>query len=184
MQGETEPTTEREKIPVRRVITMLFPAFISLGLVVLILVWQEYNPPGWQRAIVSHLSAYDPAPREVLSAGIITVAQLPFLLGSDTPFQPVSPSVHYQTEPLPGDVRLESSESLGAGKQPLPYPVMEVYCIDLSRSSAQIPDSRYLVAHHEDLHNSDWIVYIPRGRASPQAVDGAWDQLGCDPEEE
>lgn len=179
MHSETEPASEKVKIPPQRIFALLLPAFFSLGLVVLILVWQEYNPPGWQRAIVSHLSAYDPAPREVLSAGAITVAQLPFVLGPDTPFQPVSPSVHYQTEPLPANLRPESPESLGGGRQPLPYPVMELYCIDLSRSSAQIPDSRYLVAHHEDLNNSDWIVYIPSGRASPQAVEAAWDQLGC-----
>ena len=111
------------------------------------------------------------------------MAQLPFLLAPDTPFQPVTPSVYYQTEPLPADVRPESPESLGGGKQPLPYPVMELYCIDLSQSSADIPDKRYLVARHEDLYNSDWIVYIPSGRASSQAVDRAWEQLGCLPEE-
>lgn len=183
MQSEDQPATEIKKIPIRRVIALLFPAFVSLGLVVLILVWQEYNPPHWQRAMDSYLSTYAPAPREVLSTGIVTVAQLPFLLGPETPFQPVTPSVHYQTEPLPADVRPESPESLGGGRQPLPYPVMEVYCVDLSPSSAKIPATHYLVARHEDLNNSDWIVYIPSGWASPQAVDAAWDQLGCAGEE-
>lgn len=179
MQDEIQPTTERPKIPVRRVIILLFPAFISLGLVALILVWEEYNPPGWQRAMDSYLSAYTSAPREVLSAGIITVAQLPFVLGPETPFRPISPSVHYQTEPLPGDVRPESPESLAGGRQPLPYPVLELYCIDLTQTDTGQAAIRYLVAHHEDLNNSDWIVYIPSDGASPQAVDTAWDQLGC-----
>ncbi len=179
MQDEIQPTEERPKIPVRRVIAMLFPAFISLGLVALILVWEEYNPPGWQRAMDSYLSAYTSASRELLSAGIITVAQLPFVLGPETPFQPVSPSVHYQTEPLSGGVPPESPESLGGGRQPLPYPVLELYCIDLTQTDGGQAASRYLVARHEDLNNSDWIVYIPSTQASPQAVDDAWDQLGC-----
>ena len=182
MQSETQPATEKVKIPLRRVFALLLPAFFSLGLVVLILVWGEYNPPGWQRAMENHLTAYVSAPRELLSAGTVNVAQLPFLLSAETPFQPVTPSVHYQTKPLPADVRSDSPESLS--KQPLPYPVLELYCIDLSQTDAGMAATRYLVAEHRDPTNSDWIVYIPNERASPQAVDAAWSQLGCDAEEE
>lgn len=184
MHSEIESATEKVKIPPQLVFKLLFPAFISLGLVVLILVWQEYNPPGWQRAMDRYLATYVSAPKEVLSTGAISVAQLPFLLGPEIPFQPVSPSVHYQTEPLTSDVRPESPESLGGDRQPLPYPVFELYCIDLSQSSADIPVSHFLVAHHEDLNNSDWIVYIPSEWASAQALDAAWSQLGCNAVEE
>jgi len=184
MQSEIQPATEKVKIPPRRIVALLLPAFFSLGLVVLILVWEEYNPPHWQRAMDAYLSAYVSAPREVLATGVVTMAQLPFLLAEETPFQPVTPSIHYQTEPLPADMRPDTPESLGAGKLPLPYPVMEVYCIDLARSRADIPAKRFLVARHADLNSSDWIVYIPAEWASPAAVDTAWNQLGCDAQEE
>lgn len=180
MDSEALPTSTRPKIPPRRIVALLLPAFFSLGLVVLILVWQEFNPPHWQRAMNMYLSAHVSSPREVLTTATVTVAQWPFLLAPETPFQPVSPSVHYQTEPLPADVRPDSMESLG--KRPLPYPVMELYCIDLSQTDAGEAATRYLVAEHRDLHNSDWIVYIPRGWASPQAIDAAWNDLGCEPE--
>lgn len=182
MQNEAQPANERQKIPFQRVIMLLIPAFFSLALVVLILVWEEYNPPGWQWAMEDYLAAYVASPRELLLPDRMTIAQLPFLLSPQTPFRPVTPSVHYQTEPLAPGVRPDSPDSLGGGKQPLPYPVMEVYCIDLSPSSATIPAKRYLVAKHQDLNNSDWIVYIPRKNVSPQAVDAAWNELRCEAE--
>ncbi len=182
MYNELEPTEERPKIPARRVIAMLIPAFFSLGLVVLILVWEEYNPPGWQRAMENYLSAYTDTPRELLGAGNATVAHLPFALSPQTPFRPVTPSVHYQTDPLPTAIRPDAPNSLGGGKQPLPYPVLEVYCIDLSQTDGGDAATYYLVAQHRDMNNSDWIVYIPREDSSPQAVDAAWNELGCEDE--
>ena len=177
MQSQAEPVIKTNRISPRRILALLLPALFSLGLVVLILVWEEYNPPGWQRAMENHLTAYVSAPRELLSAGTMHIAQLPFLLSAETPFQPVTPSVHYQTQPLSAAVRPESPASLG--KQPLPYPVLELYCIDLSQTDAGVAATRYLVAEHRDPTNSDWIVYIPSERASPHAVDAAWEELGC-----
>jgi hypothetical protein len=184
MQSESQPSNEIPKIPARRVLRLLLPAFISLGLVVLILVWEEYNPPGWQQAMENHLAVYVDSPRETLSAGTTNVAQISFLLSPKTPFRPITPSAHYQTEPLPTHIRPDSPESLGGGKQPLPYPVLELYCIDLSQAAAGAAATRYLVAEHRDLNNSDWIVYIPSERASTQAVDAFWEELGCTPEEQ
>ena len=183
MQSEPQTTAETKKVSPRRVFTMLLPAFISLGLLVLLLVWEERNPPGWQRAMEDHLAQFVASPRETLGTGKAGVAQLPFLLSPETPFQPVTPSVYYQTEPLPADLRPESPESLGGGKQPLPYPVMELYCVDLSQAEAGVAATRYLVAEHRDLSNSDWIVYIPAQWASPAAEDAAWKQIGCLQEE-
>ena len=180
MQSEAQPTVETKKIPVRRIFALLLPALFSLGLLALLLVWEERNPPGWQRAMENHLAAYVPSPRDTLSAGRANVAQLPFLLSPETPFQPVTPSVHYQTAPLSAGVPPDSPESLG--KQPLPYPVLELYCIDLSQTGAGVAATRYLVAEHRDLNNSDWIVYVPSEGASPLAVDAAWEELGCEPE--
>jgi len=177
MQNNAQPVTAIPKISTRRVLTLLLPVFISLGLLALILVWEDRNPPGWQRAMEDYLTDYVASPRDVLSAGALTVAQLPFLLAPETPFRPITPSVHYQTEPLSTDVRPAAGESLG--KQPLPYPVLELYCIDLSQTGEKLAVTRYLVAEHRDLDNSDWIVYIPRARASPQAIDAAWNELGC-----
>lgn len=177
MQSKAQPAAERQKIPARRILALLLPAFFSLGLLALLLVWEERNPPGWQRAMENHLAVYVSSPRDTLSAGKTTVAQLPFVLAPESPFQPVTPSVHYQIGPLPTDVRPDSTDSLG--KKPLPYPVLELYCIDLSQTGAGVAATRYLVAEHRDLHSSDWIVYLPSKRASPQAVDAAWDELGC-----
>ena len=167
------PTVETKKIPAQRVFALLLPAFFSLGLVVLILVWKEYNPPGWQRAMENYLSIHTSAPRELLSAGKTTVAQLPFVLAPESPFQPVTPGVHYQTGALSTGGQPASME--GQDKQPLPYPVLELYCIDLSQSGAGVAATRYLVA----ADNGEWIVYMPRESASPQAVDDAWKELGC-----
>jgi len=182
MQSAEPSTVETPKIPPRRILALLLPAFFSLGLVVLILVWEEYNPPGWQRAMENHLAPYTSSPREVLSTAVVTVAHLPFLLSPQTPFQPVTPSVHYQTQSLPTHVRPDSPESLGGGKQPLLYPVLEIYCIDLSQTDAGAAATRYLVARHRDLNNSEWIVYIPQKSAPPQTIDAAWEEIGCDDE--
>lgn len=180
MQSEHNLSDDRPKIPFRRVLVLLIPGFFSLAMVALILIWEAYNPPGWQRAMENHLAAYVAVPKEVLSAGRIRVAQQPFLLSPTSPFQPVSPSAHYQTEPLPADVRPDAVESLG--KKPLPYPVLELYCIDLTQSGADLAVTRYLVTEHRDLHASDWIVYTPSQWATVQAVDAAWEELGCNEE--
>ncbi|MCL4835722.1 MAG: hypothetical protein KJZ86_25010 [Caldilineaceae bacterium] len=182
MNSQPPPAAVPPKIPPRRMAALLLPTLISLGLLALILVWEERNPPGWQRAMENHLAAYVASPREMLSAGKATVAQLPFLLSPQTPFQPVTPSVHYQTEPLPANLRPDGPESLGGGKQPLPYPVLELYCIDLTGSAGGVAATRYLVAEHRDLNSSDWIVYIPADRATAEEVAAAWEGLGCAPE--
>lgn len=173
MQSEILPTDEKPKIPPRRVFAMLLPGFFSLALVLLILAWQEFNPPGWQGAMEDHLAAYVDAPRQLLSAGSVTVAQLPFLLSRAMPFRPVTPSAYYQTAPL----QTGSAES--PGRQPLPYPLLELYCIDLSQSGAGLPTTRYLVAEHRNHPHGEWIVYIPDQTAAPQVVDAAWNELGC-----
>ena len=179
-QDQSIEVEDRPKIPPRRVFVLLLPAFFSLGLVVLILVWQEFNPPEWQRIMENYLSAYSDAPQDVLSAGIIYVARDPFRLVPEMPFQPDSSSVYYQTESLPTSVRPDSMD--GLGRRPLPFPIMELYCIDLSGSTAAMPASRYLLARHQDLYNADWIVYIPDQAAAPQVVDAAWNELGCNEE--
>jgi len=176
MQSPIQPTDEKLKIPPRRVLAMLLPGFFSLALVLLILVWQEYNPPGWQRVMENHLADYVDSPRQVLSGASVTVAQLPFLLSPATPFRPITPSDYYQTAPLqPGSVA-------SPGRQPLPYPLLELYCIDLSQSGAGLPITRYLVAEHRNHPHSEWIVYIPDQAADTQVVDAAWDELGCNEE--
>ncbi|MFZ1753763.1 MAG: hypothetical protein WBO46_12280 [Caldilineaceae bacterium] len=182
MNSESPSALPPPNISARRVLRLLIPAFFSFGLAVLILVWDNYNPPGWQRAMENYLSAYSSSPRAILAEGSADVAQLPFLLSRDTPFQPVTPSVYFQTESLSAAIQPDSPESLG--HKPLPYPVMELYCIDLSQADVAAAATRYLVAEHRDLTNSEWIVYRPAEWAVPAAVDKAWKQLGCDPEEE
>lgn len=180
MYSADEPDVKPQRIPIRRILVLFVPALLSLSVVVLILVWEERNPPGWQRAMENYLSAYVPVPRETLGTASAGVAQMAFHLNTDTPFRPVSSSVHYQTEPLRAGVSPESPESLG--KQPLPWPVLELYCIDFTRSSASLPATRFLVAEHRDLYNSDWIVYAPAENVSRQSVDSAWRELGCETE--
>lgn len=180
MYSPDEHDEKPQRIPLRRILILLIPGLLSLSVAVLILVWEAYNPPGWQRAMESHLSGYVSAPRETLGTARASVAQLAFHLSPDTPFRPVSPSVHYRTGPLPAEVPADSPESLG--KKPLPWPVLELYCIEFPPDSPGLPATRFLVAHHRDLNNSEWIVYAPAELASRGSVDTAWQELGCNTE--
>lgn len=173
----SNPPPARPRIPLRRVLVLFVPALLSLGVAALILVWEENTPPGWQRAMEAYLAPHVAAPRDVLGTAQAGVAQFSFFLSADTPFRPVTPSVHYQTQPLPQGIPADAPESLGT--QPLPYPVLELYCIDLSSNPNRAIATRYLVANHRDLHSSDWIVYIPAEWATAQAIDAAWAEVGC-----
>lgn len=180
MYSADEPEGKPQRPPLRRILVLLIPGLLSLSVAVLILVWEAYNPPGWQRAMESYLAGHVSAPRETLGTARASVAQSSFYFSPDTPFRPVSSSVHYSTGPLSTEVPPDSPESLG--KQPLPWPVLELYCIDFTRSSAALPAARFLVADHRDLYNSDWIVYAPAEEAPRESVDAAWQELGCNTE--
>ncbi len=61
---------------------------------------------------------------------------------------------------------------------PLPYPPISLWCVQLHQSGVDTPSVAF-IAQHEDLYNSDWVVH-ESSAGSLTELNDVLKKLGCD----
>jgi hypothetical protein len=79
--------------------------------------------------------------------------------------------------PWPGEL-----SSAGKGLRPLPFPPIEVWCVQLGQIGQASPGV-VLVVLHQDIYNADWILYEPAA-GSVAELNAILSRVGCEGNEE
>ncbi len=144
----------------RRWLLLLVPAFVSLGGLIVLIIFQFQTIPAWQVAMERYQSEQAEA-GNLFSVISVVTALLPAEFGPDEPFHPVGE--------LSGRDR----------DRALTYPPAEVRCVELQSEPEPDGERRIilLVKNEEDSDHADWLIYEPAG--PPLSVNQAVAEIGC-----